>query len=388
MWLYILLALPSFAIAALRQTSFSGGMAITSAIIIFLLVACKNKLIISKIFIAFSAISAASVIVSIVVFDYPGVAKQLLSIPLLITFGFAYTYSCSKLLVKADNAKRQIVSCFYLSTIFGFAAAFNLTTFLLPGLNRAAFPFSEPSQFALAYAIIATGMITLVTGYKRWGTALIVLVLAAIFPNTTLLMISILISALLLNKPREYLILAVVLSIFALVLLAFPDLMSYYTSRIMGSDNDNLSRLVYLQGWESAYSALTSTNGLGVGFQNLGVEPIGPSTILIRAIFDGNDLNRADGGFLAAKIIGEFGVIGIGMVVGLSICAMNSFFWLRKMLSSKNKEYSEQAFLHGTIYIFLIELFVRGAGYFSPSCFVFLWALGRLFSIKVRRRNI
>lgn len=382
MWLYLLLALPSFAIAALGQSSFSGGMAITSAAVLFFLITHEKELKISKIYLKFFAISTISVVFSMSIFGYPGVAKQVLSLPLLVVFGLAYTYSCSKLFTQAHFLKTQITTSFYVATILGFAAAFNLTTFLLPGLNRATFPFSEPSQFALSYAIISTAMATLVSGYKRWSTALTVLVLAATFPNTTLLMIAVLISALLLSRLREYLILALVLSVFALVLIEFPDLMHYYTSRIMGSDNDNLSRLVYLQGWESAYSALASTKGLGVGFQNLGVEPVGQSTILIRAIFEGNDLNRTDGGFLAAKIIGEFGVVGMGIVAAISFYALKSFFWLRKMISSGKREYSEVTFLHSTIYIFVIELFVRGGGYFSPSCFVFLWAVGRLFFLK------
>lgn len=387
MWLYLAIALPSLFMVVLNLSSMAGGMAIASMLVVFGLIAYRNDLRFARAYLIFLAVAATSICLSILIFDYPGIGKQIFSIPLVIAFGLAYSFIYGRLLTEPSVLKKQIKVGFILASLFGFAAAFNLTNFLFAGRNRPTFPFSEPSHFALAYAIFVIGMAMLQNGYKKWIIVLSALVLAALFPNTTLLMVALLMAVLFLNKPKEYLALGVVILGFTAILGSFPTLFEYYSSRLAGSENDNLSRLVYLQGWECAYSAITSTNGLGVGFQNLGVEPDGPSTILIRALF-GSDLNRPDGGFLAAKIIGEFGAFGVGLVLYFAVRSIKSFFWLRRSMAAKQTQDFHLVFLHSVIFIFLVELFVRGVGYFSPTFFLFLWALGRLAFLQKQQRIV
>ncbi|MFT8211578.1 MAG: hypothetical protein ACMZI0_15200 [Symbiopectobacterium sp.] len=56
--------------------------------------------------------------------------------------------------------------------------------------------------------------------------------------------------------------------------------------------------------------ALFDTYGLGLGFQMAGTNGVGEYGYKIY-VLSGMDLNRFDGGFLASKIVSEFGVIGV-----------------------------------------------------------------------------
>lgn len=149
----------------------------------------------------------------------------------------------------------------------------------------------------------------------------------------------------------------------------------YFTSRLIFSvDNANLSTLFLMQGWENAFLSIKETYGLGLGFQQLGTAVISVGEVSEQLnLLSFGELNTFDGGTLAAKIIAEYGVIGFIIILNFLKRAYKSFFFLKKIKVNKSSNISNLAvFGHCVNIFFIIELFVRGVGYFSPGVFIYL----------------
>ena len=85
----------------------------------------------------------------------------------------------------------------------------------------------------------------------------------------------------------------------------FPD----FSDRLKGvlelNDSSNLSSLIYMQGWVDAFSNLTRTYGLGLGFNMMGCPPLNSNWIrdIILNSYGENYFNLTDGSFIFSKII-------------------------------------------------------------------------------------
>ena len=156
----------------------------------------------------------------------------------------------------------------------------------------------------------------------------------------------------------------------AAVATLFLDI-DYFSQRLdMSSDNDNLSTLVFLSGWERAYLSFVGSNGFGLGFNQLGiVGPQGELQPLIQSLTDGvSRLNVRDGGSTASKLIAETGWLGLMLIIFYFFSSIN----ILKQLIMRRLQGSKDIFFCGIFLIFSIELFIRGMGYFSILSFLFL----------------
>jgi len=160
----------------------------------------------------------------------------------------------------------------------------------------------------------------------------------------------------------------------------------YYSSRLdLFSSSQNLSTLVFLSGWERAYLNLKDTVGLGVGFQQFGI--IGSRGDILESIriMGGRASNLLDGGSVAPKFIGEFGVLGVTILLVYLVNFAKSARWLHEVSMNEvaPRDYRRIFFLSCFV-MFSIDLFVRGAGYFSSSGFLFV---ASLMWLSVRERS-
>lgn len=124
--------------------------------------------------------------------------------------------------------------------------------------------------------------------------------------------------------------------------------------------------LVYLSGIERAFLNFITSYGLGIGFQQMGVNGEVGVYQQILADLDAPMLNIYDGSFISSKLISEFGFIGAIM------CIFYLFIFF-SILSAfqKNKRYPPQYILAYSFYMcFFIPLFIRGAGYINPYVFM------------------
>lgn len=174
------------------------------------------------------------------------------------------------------------------------------------------------------------------------------------------------------------------MSIASIIILFTTTNIDYYSLRVdPSSDNQNLSTLVYLSGWERSYLNFEETFGLGVGFQQFGI--IGSRGEIMQSIGElgAEDLNLLDGGAVAPKFIGEFGLLGVVMLFAYLVYFAKSAKWLREVsLGGIPAPACRRVFFLSCFVIYCIDLFVRGTGYFSSSGFLFISSLMWIILVK------
>lgn len=141
-----------------------------------------------------------------------------------------------------------------------------------------------------------------------------------------------------------------------------------------------MSTLVYLSGWERAYLNFNDTFGLGVGFQQFGI--VGSPGEMMESLgaLGAENLNLLDGGAVAPKFIGEFGLLGVAMLLVYLVYFAKSARWLRKVsMGEVALQARPRVFFLSCFVMYCIDLFVRGTGYFSSSGFLFVASLIWLF---------
>lgn len=152
----------------------------------------------------------------------------------------------------------------------------------------------------------------------------------------------------------------------------FTDL-EYFTSRlVISSESENLSVLVLLQGWDLAMAMLDETSNWGGGFQQFGFIDVSGDITAKIALLSEDSLNLFDGGSTASKLVGEFGVFAFAGLVIYAVLFLWAFRKLRQVRVHPMQ--GGRLFLISCLFAFVIELFVRGVGYFSPGCFLALSA--------------
>jgi hypothetical protein len=246
------------------------------------------------------------------------------------------------------------------------------TTQYGPTLNKyykAVPPFTEPSLFALAYLPWALAAACRATGYRRVRVVLATAVLAFGLQSLLLVVGTLFLAAACLRW--RVLLPGGVLMALSVVFLGGE----YYVDRLVLSDDEpNLSTLVYLQGWQLALDAWERTSGLGLGFQQLGLsgESDAATSQLILGII-GEHVNLRDGGFVAAKLLAEFGLAGAIMVLAYAVLAFRSIRFLRRSATVDQKPQAATLVVgHAFMAAFVFEMFLRGIGYLTPSSVLLL----------------
>ena len=230
--------------------------------------------------------------------------------------------------------------------------------------GKPVFPFTEPSHFALVFVPLLMYRCVTATGRHRFLYLLGGVAIALLFQNLTLAVGCVLIAAISL---RPY----VLLGSIALFALAVSQIdLTYYAERLdLSGESQNLSNLVYLQGWQLINESLSNSQGWGLGFQQLGVHgtSVG-AAYLIQALL-GEPSNLLDGGFTVAKLLSEFGIFGAVLLVTYVVVAARSVLALRRRVGGP-----AVTFAHCTIVGYSLDLFVRGAGYFSAGALLMISA--------------
>lgn len=243
------------------------------------------------------------------------------------------------------------------------------------------FPYSEPSHFALVFAPLLIYNATTTGGWRRllWlGTGI---TLALWIENLTLVFAVTLATCMTLRVPMLLMFVSLLAALTTQLDLA------YFTSRLLVSeDSDNLSVLVFIQGWELLADALNRSGGWGIGFQQMGlVWRDSPAADAIYAIVQDN-LNVLDGGLTLVKLGGELGVFGLavsGLLIALAVSSTMRLRWLALGLQSTTSPVAADVFARCVVVGFSIELLVRGLGYFTPTSLLLLASLWVLYGRRL-----
>jgi hypothetical protein len=296
---------------------------------------------------------------------------------LLVLFTGAHFASKKLLGISSTTLVRAADLVLLLLAMCGLAGAAGAPALGPPGMHdKPVVIFSEPSHFALA--VLPLLLFRMAVARTSTQILLIVgaLLVAAMLQNLTMIAGILAVSAVLL---RQWLV--VVLLIPAAGAALVLDV-SYYTDRLaLSSESNNLSTLVFLQGWQNAILNFSETHGFGVGFQQFGVAgSTGDIAAKISKLLSGASLSLLDGGTTASKLIAEFGSFGILILAVYVRAAARSISFIRRsQFIPPVARDTRRIFFCALITTYLIELFVRGIGYFSAGGFL---ALASLISLN------
>lgn len=396
--LFVLLAIilmPSLIYVSLGASSMAVGILVASLIIVVTVGGGRLPLGFISLPILFFVLAF---IIHTVYYGMQGdlTLKHMLSVAL-----FGLMFFCAGLLsvkIKKISSVDLIFVLKILSTIIVFLGFFSIVL-SIDFLNydkyaKSVFPFSEPSHYAITVSgvLLATGFY--LSPSMKGLLVLSVLLFSVIYPSTLLLLlVMIMIFS---YYVHSFFKLSLVFVFMIGLVVLFPYIgvdTSYYEDRLrFDGETSNLTALVYMQGWEDAYIALLHTGWVGLGFQSLGSLEPGEFGVRIYEIVD-RYMNREDGGFLAAKIIGEFGVLGLAFLFFYVIALCSSIIYNRKFLKAYREDRNKALELFpassvlgcSLIVAFSIEIFARGYGYFSPGI---LLAMVSIFLVGKKVRAI
>lgn len=287
-----------------------------------------------------------------------------------------------------EQTDKAIKVTFSFFLICGFVSITGYSPFFIDASKPVIF-FAEPSHYAVNLSPFFLYMIVMSQPKKRYLLILLALILALLLENLTLVAIVILVSALTLSINMLVIGLIFIIAVFFFGF-DVKDL-SYYVSRVdLSLANNNLSALSYLNGWERAYLNTINTLGLGIGFQQMGFvgnENVGGVMLKLTSL-GVPYLNLKGGGFLASKLISEFGAMAIILLTVYLLYFFHYAKWLRNIAVRKVKSFSPQnIFFISSFVMYFVQIFFRGTGYFTSGAFLFLVSIfGLLISAQAIKK--
>jgi hypothetical protein len=305
---------------------------------------------------------------------------------MLIMMIAAYVIAQRLLSVTPKTLSKIAHFAFLILSILGFSAVAGL-----PSVNNAyqkpVIVFSEPSHFSFVYLPVLIFTVATTTRRRQFLFLGSGLFLGGALQNLTVLIGILGASCLVLSRTQLLLLLAAVA--LAAGFLALD--LSYYADRLLlSSDSDNLSTLVYLQGWERAWLNIIETDGWGVGFQQFGfVGSLGAVLEKIVYMTHGTALNLYDGGSTGSKLIAELGALGVLLILLFLWVVARGAILIRRAQRLPIKQRDVRAiFFYSFIIAYASEVLIRGTGYLSPSCTFVLASLIAIEKLRVSERRV
>lgn len=270
---------------------------------------------------------------------------------------------------RADFAVKLV---FYVLLLSSVAGILHFSPFSPGAIGTPVLFFSEPSHFVLDFLPFLLYMTVTASPGMKLPLVLLGYAIALLLQNLTFV-VGIALIAVLVIPLRRFLLL--VAPIAPLPFLFATVNLNYYSSRVdLSVDSQNLSTLVYFSGFERVYLNFKDTLGLGVGFQQFGI--IGSPGESIEFIGTLMNVNLLDGATVASKFIGEFGFLGVTMLLAYLVYFAKSARWLHEVsISEVAPRDCRRIFFLSCFVMYCIDLFVKGTGYFSSSGFLFIASL-------------
>jgi hypothetical protein len=274
---------------------------------------------------------------------------------------------------KADFAVKLV---FYILLL---TALVTILGYRTNGNPSAVGPYSENSHYAWSFLPFFLYIVVL-SSWRKKCFFLFIGFLIPLFLKSLTLLVGMIVVAIIALRLRQLLHLSII-AILILILMVFIDLIDigYYLKRLNFSD-PNLSLLVFMQGWERAYLNLKDSYGIGIGFQQFGFimseGEIEIVELLGSIVENAENLNLYDGSISASKFISEFGILAVMLLMAYLVYFARSVRWLHEVSMNGGETVDcRKVFFLACFVMFFIDLFIRGAGYFSASGFLFIASL-------------
>lgn len=250
--------------------------------------------------------------------------------------------------------------------------------------------FFEPSH--VAFSLFPSVAILLLAQSKRLRQIgmLALLGLLLFSRSSTLLMLTVawlFYQAFMQRKLNKSVLLWVGALSLSLLVIDYDSVLAPLMDRLLGVsggtyNTENISSLVYLQGWQDVWANLNRTNGLGLGFNMMGCAPlpdVDARGVLARTFEI--ELNSEDGSFIFSKLVSETGVFGILFLLVIVWWFVRLVLAIRKLgWDVKNDAIMIQT---GLIFLFLLVSVSRGGGYFNAA--MLIWVVAVSATVKCYR---
>lgn len=383
------LLVPHFVFVQMQQSSLGTGLLAVAAVLLAYY-AARRRLHLTRLQLGILFVISFSIVFSCLQFGFDLVLRQILSL-MGISVVFLATNSMFRAHLDGNprDLRRSFSWIFTFLVMIGVAGKLRIFT---PGnyalLPKPIFPFSEESHYALTLSVVACAYMMQLRPKFRIAVCLLLGGLAIWFPNTTMLGASLFIAAVLFSLRAAL----IFIGLGTVVLLAPAHWLTaidvdYFGQRLkVGESAENLTTVIYFQGWEQGWIATWEGRGIGVGFQRFGSEPPGSRAQYVDAVY-GLDLNRKDGSNVGSKLLGEFGLIGLLALVAAACAGVWAFRGLRR-LRGRDAPFSVHVLHLSVVYMFIIELFFRGLGYLNPTLFLYLYCISRLGMTRYMRHSL
>jgi hypothetical protein len=320
------------------------------------------------------------------------IISGIILIPLVIA-----GYQCGKCAslndwLKLESASKLIIAAGFFGVIIqiNYPEFFPDFTYSYRLENKLTGFFREPSYLALSLFPAILILVNSKNINNRFVGILSMLFFAIFSRSLTLILIIIfwIILNLFFLRKNKFIYLTIFFIVAISILGTFADQDLYIApmyDRILGvinySELSNLSSLTYVQGWIDLVKNFERTNGLGLGLNMMGCMPL-PINGAREIIFDmyGLGLNDEDGTFLFSKLVSEFGICGLLLII---FCFIIWFKALKKIIVAKDEKLTRVFNIQTPIFfIFLSTFFIRGTGYFSGAFLVGIIAISGLYKIS------
>ena len=281
-----------------------------------------------------------------------------------------------------DNINKSTLNAIFWGLIFcGVLGILGFQFSTSNATGKPVFPYSEPSIFSLSLSPIFMFAYATSKGRSRAIYACAALGVALLLQSFTLLVSIALIMGLCLPLRWTFVLAAAATLV---IVLGADEQIDYYAKRIdFSEDNQNLTALVYMQGWQMIFEAWENSMGWGSGFQQLGVNSTSVEAAeIIHTISGGGSLNLRDGSFVLVKLIADFGIFGVVAVCLYLKTAISSIKELRKMAVGAIEIPPGRMLAHSVLLTFFVEIFMRGAGYLTGTGALFIAAISYLHRTK------
>lgn len=343
----------------LELSSFNIGIHIVLILILGLINLKSNYKVNRKFFLTIFLIFVYSIIVSLINYNPNSFLRTFLSSSLflgIITLIqiLINNVKIDQIFIKKKHVKLYVMFIF-LSLIIDYVSNYPL--------NRVGGIFLEPSHLAISIIPLLIYYFEIVKFNKLNIVITFIIILAFSF-STTFLLISFLLLIfyqIFYFKSRfktVYFLSISIATVFILFLFS-----NYVSSRIIGvfnvTENANISSLVYVYGWESAYYYLIESNFLGIGLNAMGQPPFPElRTSLLLTNEYGEIYSNPDGSFLFSKVVSELGILGL-------ILYFLVFSKIKRLLKYYSKITPELRFYFNNILVLFFASFIRGVGFFD-----------------------
>ncbi len=378
--------LPPFFYVSLDLQSMTIGLAVALVIILLFfhqslpIIKLRKSSIISLVLVA--SLFVHAILFTLSDFD---VKKLLATIMMFVMIVAAGSFSIVIRKYDDEVVVRVCKLLMVISLLIGFGSlAIDFQYLNYAKYSKSIFPFSEPSHYALAVSSVIFAAGFFIRKSLRVALLILIVLLAVLTPSMILLSLSIVMMLVYYGLPLKLknISMLTILLVVGIVMIKYTAdaNYAYFINRMWFDEaNANLSALVYMQGWEELINSLGKTYGIGVGLRNMENTVPGYYGELIYSIA-GEYKNRAEGSFLASKMITEFGIIGVSMLFVYCVLLLKSLNFFSRLNKYWQYRYRSMRvmpvpasliYAHSVIVVFAIEVFARGVGYFSIGVFLF-----------------